>query len=84
VFGNAYEYLIKRFADQSNKKAGEYYTPRSVVKLLVDILDPREGETIYDPACGTGGMLIEVIEHVRAPAITDCHREAETAKAHRG
>lgn len=66
VFGQAYEYLIKRFADQSNKKAGEYYTPRSVVKLLVDILDPQEGETVYDPACGTGGMLIEVIEHVKA------------------
>ena len=65
VFGNAYEYLIKRFADQSNKKAGEYYTPRSVVGLLVNILDPREGETVYDPACGTGGMLIEVIEHVK-------------------
>ncbi len=65
VFGQAYEYLIKRFADQSNKKAGEYYTPRSVVKLLVDILDPQEGETVYDPACGTGGMLIEVIEHVK-------------------
>lgn len=66
VFGQAYEYLIKRFADQANKKAGEYYTPRSVVGLLVDILDPRSGETVYDPACGTGGMLIEVIEHVRA------------------
>ncbi|NNN09796.1 MAG: SAM-dependent DNA methyltransferase [Acidimicrobiaceae bacterium] len=66
VFGQAYEYLIKRFADQSNKKAGEYYTPRSVVRLLVNILDPREGETVYDPACGTGGMLIEVIEHVKA------------------
>ena len=65
IFGQAYEYLIKRFADQSNKKAGEYYTPRSVVKLLVDILDPQEGETVYDPACGTGGMLIEVIEHVK-------------------
>jgi type I restriction system adenine methylase HsdM len=65
VFGQAYEYLIKRFADQSNKKAGEYYTPRSVVRLLVDILDPQEGETVYDPACGTGGMLIEVIEHVK-------------------
>ncbi|WP_254303548.1 class I SAM-dependent DNA methyltransferase [Rhodococcoides kyotonense] len=64
VFGNAYEYLIKRFADQSNKKAGEYYTPRSVVALLVNILDPQEGESIYDPACGTGGMLIEVINHV--------------------
>lgn len=66
VFGQAYEYLIKRFADQSNKKAGEYYTPRSVVSLLVNILDPQEGETVYDPACGTGGMLIEVIEHVKA------------------
>lgn len=66
VFGQAYEYLIKRFADQSNKKAGEYYTPRSVVRLLVNILDPKEGESVYDPACGTGGMLIEVIEHVKA------------------
>lgn len=65
VFGNAYEYLIKRFADQSNKKAGEYYTPRSVVRLMVNILDPVEDETVYDPACGTGGMLIEVIEHVK-------------------
>jgi type I restriction system adenine methylase HsdM len=65
VFGQAYEYLIKRFADLSNKKAGEYYTPRPVVRLLVNILDPREGETVYDPACGTGGMLIEVIQHVR-------------------
>lgn len=66
VFGNAYEYLIKRFADQSNKKAGEYYTPRSIVGLLVNILDPKGGEKIYDPACGTGGMLIEVIEHVKS------------------
>lgn len=66
VFGQAYEYLIKRFADQSNKKAGEYYTPRSVVRMMVNILDPKEGESIYDPACGTGGMLIEVIEHVKA------------------
>lgn len=65
VFGQAYEYLIKRFADQSNKKAGEYYTPRSVVRTMVNILDPQEGESIYDPACGTGGMLIEVIEHVK-------------------
>ncbi len=66
VFGQAYEYLIKRFADLSNKKAGEYYTPRSVVRMLVNILDPQPGETVYDPACGTGGMLIEVIEHVTA------------------
>ena len=65
VLGNAYEYLIKQFADVTNKKAGEFYTPRSVVRLMVNILDPQEGETIYDPACGTGGMLLEVVHHVR-------------------
>ncbi|MGW3421346.1 N-6 DNA methylase [Streptomyces phaeochromogenes] len=63
LLGQAYEYLIKKFADLSNKKAGEFYTPREVVRLLVDILDPQKGETIYDPACGTGGMLIEVVHH---------------------
>jgi type I restriction enzyme M protein len=65
VIGDAYEYLIKQFADATNKKAGEFYTPRSVVRLMVDILDPQEGETIYDPACGTGGMLLAAVEHVR-------------------
>ena len=65
VLGNAYEYLIKKFADLSNKKAGEFYTPRSVVEMLVNILDPQEGESVYDPACGTGGMLIEVVQHVK-------------------
>ncbi len=61
ILGNAYEYLIKHFADLTNKKAGEFYTPRSVVHLLGLILDPKEGETIYDPACGTGGMLLECV-----------------------
>jgi type I restriction enzyme M protein len=65
VLGSAYEFLIKKFADLSNKKAGEFYTPRSIVKMLVNILDPAEGETVYDPACGTGGMLIEVVQHVK-------------------
>jgi type I restriction enzyme M protein len=65
VLGQAYEYLIKKFADATNKKAGEFYTPRSVVGLMINILDPREGETIYDPACGTGGMLLEAVHHVR-------------------
>ncbi|MDT0318424.1 type I restriction-modification system subunit M [Streptomyces millisiae] len=63
LLGQAYEYLIKKFADLSNKKAGEFYTPRAVVELLVNILAPRAGETVYDPACGTGGMLIEVANH---------------------
>ena len=65
VLGDAYEYLIKKFADVANKKAGEFYTPRSVVQLMVNILDPKAGETVYDPACGTGGMLLETIQHVR-------------------
>jgi len=65
VLGQSYEYLIKKFADATNKKAGEFYTPRSVVRLMVNILDPREGESIYDPACGTGGMLLEAIHHVK-------------------
>ena len=65
ILGQSYEYLIKKFADATNKKAGEFYTPRSVVRLIVNILDPREGESIYDPACGTGGMLLEAINHVR-------------------
>jgi type I restriction enzyme M protein len=65
VLGQSYEYLIKKFADATNKKAGEFYTPRSVVRLMVSILDPREGESIYDPTCGTGGMLLEAIHHVK-------------------
>ena len=65
IVGDAYEYLIKKFADATNNKAGEFYTPRSVVRLMVDILDPRGGETIYDPACGTGGMLLGAVAHVR-------------------
>ena len=64
IIGDAYEYLIKKFADATNKKAGEFYTPRSVVRLMVDILAPREGETVYDPACGTGGMLLGAVAHV--------------------
>ena len=65
ILGQSYEYLIKKFADLTNKKAGEFYTPRSVVRLMVNILDPKEGESIYDPACGTGGMLLEAVHHVR-------------------
>jgi type I restriction enzyme M protein len=65
MLGDAYEYLIKKFADLTNKKAGEFYTPRSVVSLMVNILDPKPGDTVYDPACGTGGMLLETVQHVR-------------------
>ncbi|HEX6539833.1 MAG TPA: class I SAM-dependent DNA methyltransferase [Candidatus Dormibacteraeota bacterium] len=65
VLGAAYEYLLKQFADASGKKAGEFFTPRAVVRLLVNILEPQPGESVYDPACGSGGMLVETIQEVR-------------------
>jgi type I restriction enzyme M protein len=65
VLGDAYEYLVKKFADLTNRKAGEFYTPRSVVELMVRILAPEAGDTVYDPACGTGGMLLETLHQVR-------------------
>lgn len=65
ILGQAYEYLIKKFADLTNKKAGEFYTPRSVVTLMVRILAPKAGETVYDPACGTGGMLLEALHYIK-------------------
>jgi type I restriction enzyme M protein len=70
VMGDAYEFLIKKFADLSKKNAGEFYTPRSIVKLLVNLLDPKPGDEVYDPACGTGGMLIEAIQHINNDRLT--------------
>lgn len=64
VMGDSYEYLIKQFAEIAKKTGGEFYTPRAVVKLLVKILAPKPGDTVYDPTCGTGGMLIESIRHM--------------------
>lgn len=75
TMGDAYEYLIKKFADLSNKKAGEFYTPRKVVRLMTMILAPEEKMSIYDPACGTGGMLLEAIDYLK-----DHGREYRTLK----
>lgn len=58
LLGAAYEYLIRDFADSAGKKGGEFYTPRAVVRLMVQIADPREGTSVYDPCSGSGGMLI--------------------------
>ena len=57
-FGNAYEYLIKKFADDSGHSAAEFYTNRTVVRLMTLIVDPHPGDSIYDPTCGSGGMLL--------------------------
>jgi len=58
LLGAAYEFLINMFAESAGKKGGEFYTPRDVVRLMVRLLKPREGMKIYDPCCGSGGMLI--------------------------
>lgn len=66
LMGAAYEYLIKYFADSAGKKAGEFYTPNEVVKLLVNILEPKQDAEIYDPTVGSGGMLIECKNYVES------------------
>ncbi|MEU0557458.1 N-6 DNA methylase [Dactylosporangium sp. NPDC006015] len=58
VLGGAYEYLLKRFSDGSGTRAGQFFTPREVVELIVEVLNPKGFESVYDPACGSGGMLI--------------------------
>jgi len=64
LLGAAYEFLIKDFADSAGKKGGEFYTPNRVVRLLVNIIEPQEGMTIYDPTVGSGGMLIQSKQYV--------------------
>ena len=64
IFGDAYEYLLEQFADATKRKGGEFFTPREVVSLLVNITDPKVGMRICDPTCGSGGMLIISRKHV--------------------
>ncbi len=64
LLGAAYEYLIAEFADSAGKKGGEFYTPRAVVRMLARLSKPEEGMRVYDPCCGSGGMLIMSAEHV--------------------
>jgi type I restriction enzyme M protein len=64
VIGNTYEYLISRFASDSGKKGGEFYTPPEVSMLLAKLLNPQPGNRIYDPACGSGSLLIKVADEV--------------------
>ena len=65
LLGAAYESLIEDFADSAGKKAGEFYTPGTVVRTLVEIVDPQEGMSVYDPTCGSGGMLIQTADYIR-------------------
>ena len=63
--GNGYEYLIKKFADDSGHTAQEFYTNRTLVHLMTLMLEPQPGESVYDPTCGTGGMLISTAAEVK-------------------
>lgn len=64
LLGAAYEYLLKHFADESGKKGGQFYTPNQVVRLLVQLIKPQEGMSIYDPTAGSGGMLIQSYQYI--------------------
>lgn len=66
LFGGGYEYLLKAFSDESATSAGQFFTPRAVVRLLTHILDPGPTDTVYDPACGSAGMLIEAAATVKS------------------
>jgi len=65
VLGKVYEYFLGKFAGQEGRNAGEFYTPRSVVRLLVEMLEPFKGR-VYDPCCGSGGMFVQSEEFVLA------------------
>ena len=63
--GQAYEYLVGKFADDAGNTAQEFYTNRTVVDLMAEILQPKPGESIYDPTCGSGGMLVKCLDFLR-------------------
>jgi len=65
ILGRVYEYFLGQFASAEGKRGGEFYTPRSIVKLLVEILEPYEGARVFDPACGSGGMFVQSGEFLR-------------------
>ncbi|MES3036982.1 MAG: type I restriction-modification system subunit M [Bdellovibrionota bacterium] len=64
MLGNAYEYLIAKFADDAGAKGGEFYTPKEVVRLIVECLQPSNNQTVYDPTCGSAGMLLEAFHYM--------------------
>ena len=73
TLGSLYESMLKEMRDAAGDN-GEFYTPRAVVRFMVAVLDPRLGETILDPACGTGGFLVETIAHLEKQCQTVQHR----------
>ena len=82
LFGNIYEQLLKDLQGAGN--AGEYYTPRAVTRFAVDMVDPRLGESVLDPACGTGGFLACAIEHIRQQDVRTPEQEARLQASIKG
>jgi len=80
VLGRVYEYFLSQFASAEGKKGGEFYTPRCVVKLLVEMLEPYRGR-VYDPCCGSSGMFVQSVEFIRAHAKGNGHGGNTGAKA---
>ena len=73
LLGHAYEYLIGEFADEGGKKGGQFYTPRSVIRMMNRLVKPQEGMSVYDPCCGSGGMLILAKEYVQEHGGDESH-----------
>jgi type I restriction enzyme M protein len=82
VFNDLYEQILRDL--QSAGNAGEYYTPRAVTQFMVEMTDPRLGDKIMDPACGTGGFLVNAIEHVRSRYVRTAEQEAELQRSIQG
>jgi type I restriction enzyme M protein len=80
VLGRVYEYFLSQFASAEGKKGGEFYTPRCVVKLLVEMLEPYQGR-VYDPCCGSSGMFVQSVEFIRAHAKGNGRQAAGKARA---
>jgi type I restriction enzyme M protein len=83
ILGRAYEYLLRKFAEGQGQSAGEFYTPSEVGSLIGRILDPQPGETVYDPCCGSGGLLIKCHERLLETrgAASNGHRALPSAVA---
>ncbi|MEW5656458.1 N-6 DNA methylase [Streptomyces cinereoruber] len=84
LIGVAYEYLIKEFADSAGRKGGEFYTPRSVARVMVELLDPKDGMRVYDPCVGSGGMLVQAKEYVEERGGDAAHMFFAGQDAHSG
>ena len=80
VLGRIYEYFLSEFANAEGKKGGEFYTPRSVVRLLVAMLEPYKGR-VYDPCCGSAGMFVQSIKFINAHANGNGNGKVSRAKA---